>query len=759
MDFTTLIDVESLRARSGTPATLLFDCRFDLAAPTAGREAYLRGHIPGARYLDLNRDLSAPVSKTSGRHPLPDPEALAALLKASGLGPDTQAVVYDRVEWLVRRKGVVAAALDRPSQSCGPRRRYERVAPRGGRLGIRRALSRGRGPMRASPDRSRRARRRRRAGRSRSGYRHRGADRGARQPQDAARRCARSGALRRGGRADRSGRGTRAAGAVNHPFTANLRPDGRFLAPAELRGAGWSGSAAAAPADVIAMCGSGVTACHNLLALGAAGLPGAKLYAGSWSEWIRDPARPVATGCMSDARCGERRAPPRRQCCAIRHLHAAPICYRARHMNTRQELPANHAWKIEESLDLYQVEAWGKGYFSINADGHVVIRPSMDAAREIDLYEVVQGLKARDLHTPVVIRFSDILAHRLRHLADAFGTAIVENDYQNRYAAVFPIKVNQQRLVVEEVYRYGKEFGFGLEVGSKPELLAVMSITEDAPDRIVVCNGFKDDSYIEAVILATKLGRTIIPVVENFEEIHLILKHAEHYGVRPKIGVRVKLASEGAGRWRESAGEKSKFGLFISEILDLYALLKERNMLDCLQLVHCHPGSQLQDIRRVKDAINELAHVYAELKIMGAGLQVHRHRRRLGRRLRRQRHQLRILDELHAERVRERRGVPHQERLRRARRAAPDDRERIRTRHRRASQPAGVRHPGRLQAGPIQGLRAAGGGLPRPARSCRSRCAICSTATARSTSGAWSSATTTRCRPANRRCRCSIWAT
>ena len=164
-------------------------------------------------------------------------------------------------------------------------------------------------------------------------------------------------------------------------------------------------------------------------------------------------------------------------------------------MNTpAKTLPANHPWKIDESLDLYQVEAWGKGYFSINGEGHVVVRPSMDAAREIDLYEVVQGLKARDLHTPVVIRFSDILAHRLRHIADAFGTAIAENGYKNRYAAVFPIKVNQQRLVVEEVYRYGKEFGFGLEVGSKPELLAVMSITENAPDRIVVCNGFKDDS-------------------------------------------------------------------------------------------------------------------------------------------------------------------------------------------------------------------------------------------------------------------------
>jgi arginine decarboxylase len=290
-------------------------------------------------------------------------------------------------------------------------------------------------------------------------------------------------------------------------------------------------------------------------------------------------------------------------------------------MSPPKKIAPAQPWRIADSLDLYQVEAWGKGYFGINEAGHLVVRPSGDASREIDLYDVVQGLRARDLHTPVVIRFSDILAHRLRHLAEAFGNAIAENDYKNRYAAVFPIKVNQQRLVVEEVYRYGKEFGFGLEVGSKPELLAVMSITEDAPDRIVVCNGFKDDSYIEAVILATKLGRTIIPVVENFEEIHLILKHAERYEVRPKIGVRVKLASEGAGRWRESAGEKSKFGLFISEILDLHALLKQRGMLDCLQLVHCHPGSQLQDIRRVKDAINELAHVYAELKLMGAGLQ------------------------------------------------------------------------------------------------------------------------------------------
>jgi arginine decarboxylase len=278
-------------------------------------------------------------------------------------------------------------------------------------------------------------------------------------------------------------------------------------------------------------------------------------------------------------------------------------------------------WRIEDSLDLYHVDAWGKGYFGINAGGHVVVRPDTTERNEIDLYEVVEGLQARDLTTPVVVRFSDILAHRLRRLHEAFAQAITENDYKNRYAAVYPIKVNQQRLVVEEVYRYGKEFGFGLEVGSKPELLAVMAMTENAPERLIICNGFKDDSYIEAVTLATRLGRTIIPVVENFEELGLILKHAAGYQVRPRIGVRVKLFSEGSGRWSATAGEKSKFGLFITEILELFSVLKAHDMLDCLQLVHCHPGSQLQDIRRVKDAINELAHVYAELKLMGAGLQ------------------------------------------------------------------------------------------------------------------------------------------
>jgi arginine decarboxylase len=282
---------------------------------------------------------------------------------------------------------------------------------------------------------------------------------------------------------------------------------------------------------------------------------------------------------------------------------------------------ASPGWSIEDSLELYSVDSWGAGYFHVNGAGHVVVRPDRDPSRAIDLHEVVEQLKARDLTAPVVIRFSDILRDRLRSLHRAFAAAIAENEYRGRYAAVFPIKVNQQRLVVEEVYRGSAELGFGLEVGSKPELLAVMAMTEDAPDRLIICNGFKDDSYIEAVILASKLGRTIIPVIENFSELAYVLKHANRYGVRPRIGVRVKLASEGAGRWRESAGDRSKFGLFTTELLELVDVLREHGMLDCLKLVHCHPGSQLHDIRRVKEAVGELAHVYAELKRLGAGVE------------------------------------------------------------------------------------------------------------------------------------------
>jgi len=278
-------------------------------------------------------------------------------------------------------------------------------------------------------------------------------------------------------------------------------------------------------------------------------------------------------------------------------------------------------WTTDDAARLYQVDLWSQGYFVVGADGRVKVRPDRTAEREIDLPEVVAGLAERELYAPVLVRFSDILADRLRSLHDAFDAAIGEHGYRGRYVAVYPIKVNQQRPVVEEVYRYGREFDFGLEVGSKPELLAVMAMTDEAEERLIVCNGFKDDEYIEAVILSTKLGRNIIPIVEKFSELKLILKHAAAYDVRPKIGVRVKLASQGAGRWRDSAGERSKFGLFVSEILDMTELLAAHDMLDCLKLIHCHPGSQIQDIRRLKEAIGELGHVYAELVKLGVPLE------------------------------------------------------------------------------------------------------------------------------------------
>jgi arginine decarboxylase len=277
-------------------------------------------------------------------------------------------------------------------------------------------------------------------------------------------------------------------------------------------------------------------------------------------------------------------------------------------------------WTTQEAAERYRIEAWSEGYFGIDpSSGHVVARPSRTASPAIDLVSVVDELRRKGLQTPVLIRFSNILEDRLTCLHDAFAAAIAEHEYPGEYRALYPIKVNQQRAVVDEVYRFGRRYGFGLEVGSKPELLAVIATAEE-PDRLVVCNGFKDDRYIEAIILATKLGRSIIPIVENFSELGLILKHALAYGVKPRLGVRVKLVSQGAGRWRDSGGTRSKFGLFPSELLEVHETLKRQGLEDCLELVHCHPGSQVQDIRRLKDALSEIASVYVELARLGSGV-------------------------------------------------------------------------------------------------------------------------------------------
>ncbi len=278
-------------------------------------------------------------------------------------------------------------------------------------------------------------------------------------------------------------------------------------------------------------------------------------------------------------------------------------------------------WTVKDSERLYRIADWSQGYFGMNELGRVVARPDTTRSAEIDLLEIVEGLRARDLSPPILLRFSDILAHRIRCLNEAFQAAILENEYKGGYTAVYPIKVNQQRQVVKHVLDLGAEFGVGLEAGSKPELLAVLALTADTPSRLIVCNGFKDDDYAKAVVLATKLGRTIIPVVENLSELRHILKWAEHYAVRPQLGARVKLSTRSEHRWGTSMGAKAKFGLSMNELVEMFSLLTARGLEDCLKLVHCHPGSQLRDIQIVKEVIDELGQVYAELVRMGASVE------------------------------------------------------------------------------------------------------------------------------------------
>ncbi len=220
-------------------------------------------------------------------------------------------------------------------------------------------------------------------------------------------------------------------------------------------------------------------------------------------------------------------------------------------------------WTTAEAAELYDVAAWGKGYFSVGDNGHVLVHPTKDSSRSIDLMELVEKLELRGIYLPILIRFAEILKHRLGEMHGAFQSAIAEHNYKGSYCCVFPIKVNQQRQVVEEVFHFGRPYGFGLEAGSKPELLAVMAIADN--NTPIICNGFKDDEYIELAMLAKKIGRQIIPVVEKYTELDLIMKHSQRVGVRPVIGMRVKLASRGSGRWKSSGGYRSKFGLTVTE--------------------------------------------------------------------------------------------------------------------------------------------------------------------------------------------------
>jgi len=275
-------------------------------------------------------------------------------------------------------------------------------------------------------------------------------------------------------------------------------------------------------------------------------------------------------------------------------------------------------WSIAEAAELYDVASWGKGYFSVGQNGHVWVHPDKDPNRALDLKELVDNLQLRGISLPILIRFGEILKHRLGEMHQAFQNAISENNYKGSYCCVYPIKVNQQRQVVEEVFEYGRPYKFGLESGSKPELLAVLAIADN--ETPIICNGFKDDEYIEMVMLAKKIGRQIIPVVEKYTELDLILKHSARVGVRPVIGLRIKLASRGSGRWKSSGGYRSKFGLTVTEALRAIDQLKSLGMEECLQLLHFHLGSQITNIRQIKGAVIEAARAYVEMRRAGAGL-------------------------------------------------------------------------------------------------------------------------------------------
>ena len=278
-----------------------------------------------------------------------------------------------------------------------------------------------------------------------------------------------------------------------------------------------------------------------------------------------------------------------------------------------------HGWTAADASSAYDVSRWGQGYFSVSENGHLLVHPDRNPARSIDLKELIDRVQLRGLDLPVLVRFNGILRDRQQAIYDAFQRAIREHDYTGGYSCVYPIKVNQQREVVEQIIESGRPLGFGLEAGSKPELLAVVAMTD--PSMPIICNGFKDDEFIEMAMLAQKIGRHVIPVVERASELGLILKYAEKVGVRPAIGMRVKLASRGSGRWQASAGYRSKFGLTVSGLLSCFEELERRGMADCFKLLHFHLGSQITNIRQVKAAVNEAIRIYVDLHRRGAGLE------------------------------------------------------------------------------------------------------------------------------------------
>ncbi|NNF07039.1 MAG: biosynthetic arginine decarboxylase, partial [Candidatus Eisenbacteria bacterium] len=275
-------------------------------------------------------------------------------------------------------------------------------------------------------------------------------------------------------------------------------------------------------------------------------------------------------------------------------------------------------WTIKNALELYNTPGWGAGYFGINDQGRVTVKAAK-TAEPLDLYDLTMDLHSQGIGLPLLLRFSDILKARIASLNSRFEAAIKEFNYKNQYTTVYPIKVNQQSHVVEEILEFGREFGVGLETGSKPELLAVLALSTES-DHMIVCNGYKDEEYLRLALMGQKLGHEVFMVLEMEQELELLFKVAEEIGVEPTVGIRVKLASTGTGRWADSSGEKSKFGLNPAQIVRVVDRLRSQGKLHWLKLLHFHIGSQVPDIRTIKAALGEVARFYSELRNLGVDI-------------------------------------------------------------------------------------------------------------------------------------------
>ena len=275
------------------------------------------------------------------------------------------------------------------------------------------------------------------------------------------------------------------------------------------------------------------------------------------------------------------------------------------------------AWTIEDSEELYRIPGWGEPYFGINSAGHITVSPKGDRGGSLDLYELVEAIKERNVGLPLLLRFSDILEDRIARLNACFAKAIARYKYNNIYRGVFPVKCNQDRHLVEDLVKFGKPHKFGLEAGSKPELLIALASLNTA-EALIICNGYKDREYIETAMLAQRLGKTPIVVIEQLEEVDLLIAASQKLEIKPVVGVRVKLSSKGMGRWAGSTGDRAKFGLSVPEIIEVVNRLKKADLLASLQLLHYHIGSQISSISAIKDAIREASQVYVELVSLGA---------------------------------------------------------------------------------------------------------------------------------------------